>query len=150
MPAPFDGWYYRKPWVRQPGESPAFGIGGAESILSQQPRFAPDQALNPQNDVFDAPPAWSYNGPWASNMERLTQQALMASSLPGAQLQAVVRPPLPQIRLFPDREGFGDRTQPDIYDVISLDRVYMEPRVSWYSGSPAGYSGSSRNSLGSD
>jgi hypothetical protein len=83
-------------------------------------------------------------------MERLTQQALMASSLPGAQLQAVVRPPLPQIRLFPDREGFGDRTQPDIYDVISLDRVYMEPRVSWYSGSPAGYSGSSRNSLGSD
>lgn len=95
-------------------------------------------------------PKWGYNGPWASNMERLTQQALMAASMPGAQLQAQVRPPLPQIRLFPDRFGFGNRLQPDINDVISLDRVYTEPRVSWYSGSPAGYSGSSRDSLGSN
>jgi hypothetical protein len=95
-------------------------------------------------------PKYSYNGPWASNMERLTQQALMAMFIPGAQLQETVRPPLPQIRLFPDRFGFGDRAQPGIDDVISLDRAYNEPRISWYSGSPAGYSGSSRNSLGSN
>lgn len=92
-------------------------------------------------------PIWSYSGPWSSNMERLTQQALMAATIPGAQLQEMVRPPLPQIRLFPDRFGFGNRRQPDIDDVVSLDRVYTEPRISWYSGSPAGYSGSSRNSL---
>lgn len=106
---------------------------------------------NPSDDAYrDPQPKWTYNGPWASNMERLTQQALMAATMPGAQLQEAVRPPLPQIRLFPDRFGFGQRLQPDINDVISLDRVYTEPRVSWYSGSPAGYSGSSTNSLGSN
>jgi hypothetical protein len=117
----FDGRYdYTKPWVN-----------------------------TPQENVEQMPPRWSYNGPWASNMERLTQQALMANTMPAAQLQELVRPPLPQIRLFPDRFGFGVRLQPEIDDVISLDRVYTEPRVSWYSGSPAGYSGSSRNDLGS-
>jgi hypothetical protein len=107
-------------------------------------------ALNPYADTGEGlPRRSSYNGPWASNMERLTSQALMVAAMPGAELQQVVRPPLPQIRLFPDRFGFGVRQQPDIDDVVSLDRVYMEPRVSWYSGSPAGYSGSSTNSLGS-
>jgi hypothetical protein len=118
----FDGRYdYTKPWVN-----------------------------TPQENVEALPPKWSNNGPWASNMERLTQQALMAATLPGAVLQEQVRPPLPQIRLFPDRFGFGNRLQPDINDVVSLDRVYTEPRVSWYSGSPAGYSGSSRDRLGSN
>lgn len=113
-----DGRYdYTKPWVT-----------GTPAGDAQQPR-------------------WAYNGPWSSNMERLTQQALMAATIPGAELQEMVRPPLPQIRLFPDRFGFGERRQPDIDDVVSLDRVYTEPRISWYSGSPAGYSGSSRNSL---
>lgn len=83
-------------------------------------------------------------------MERLTQQALMVMTIPGAQLQQMVRPNLPQIHLFPDRFGFGVRTQPEIEDVVSIDRVYTEPRVSWYSGSPAGYSGSSTNSLGAN
>lgn len=94
-----------------------------------------------------APQRWTYNGPWSSNEERLTQQALMAATLPGRDLAELVRPNLPQIRLFPGRFGFGVRLQPDIDDVVSVDRVYTEPRVSWYSGSPAGYSGSSRNSL---
>jgi hypothetical protein len=95
-------------------------------------------------------PKWGYLGPWASNMERLTQQALMVATIPGVQIQDMVRPPLPQIQLFPDRYGYGDRTQPTIEDVISVDRVYMEPRISWYSGSPAGYSGTSRNDLGNN
>jgi hypothetical protein len=81
-------------------------------------------------------------------MERLTQQALMAATIPGEQIQEMVRPPLPQIRLFPNRFGWGERTQPTIEDVVSVDRVYTDPRISWYSGSPAGYSGSSRNDLG--
>lgn len=122
MPYTFDGRYdYTKPWV-----------------------------TNSPSEEDYAQPKWTYNGPWASNMERLTQQALMAATIPGAQLQQLVRPPLPQIRLFPDRFGFGERTQPEIDDVVSLDRVYQEPRISWYSGSPAGYSGSSRNSLESN
>lgn len=118
----FDGRYdYTHPWTKSPSD---------ETI-----------------DAKNSPATWTYNGPWSSNMERLTQQALLAATIPGRQLQDMVRPPLPQIRVFPDRFGYGTRTQPDIDDVVSLDRVYTEPRVSWYSGSPAGYSGSSRNSL---
>jgi hypothetical protein len=117
----FDGRYdYTKPWVDNPSDSG-------------------DEAADPQS--------WSFNGPWSSNMGKLTQQALLANTMPGAQLQQLVRPPLPQIQLFPPRFGFGPRPQIEIDDVISLDRVYTEPRVSWYSGSPSGYSGSSRNSL---
>jgi len=95
-------------------------------------------------------PNWTYNGPWSSNMERLTQQALMVATIPGVVLQEMVRPPLPQIQLFPPRFGWGERLQPSIDDVVSVDRNYVEPRVSWFSGSPAGYSGSSRNDLGAN
>lgn len=92
-------------------------------------------------------PRWSYQGPFATNEQRLSQQATIAMTLPGAELQTLVRPPLPQIRLFPDRFGYGERTQPTIDDVVSVDRVYTEPRVSWYSGGVGGYAGASRNSL---
>jgi hypothetical protein len=94
--------------------------------------------------------SWSYLGPWASNEERLTQQALVVATIPGYKIQELVRPNLPQIRLFPDRFGYGLRTQPEIDDVVSVDRVYTEPRVSWYSGGVGSYSGSSRNSLESN
>ena len=93
---------------------------------------------------------WQYNGPWSTNMERLTSQALMVMNIPGADIQAMVRPPLPQIRLFPDRMGYGDRSQPGIDDIVTIDRVYSEPRVSWYSGGPAGFGGTARNDLGSN
>jgi len=95
-------------------------------------------------------PRWTYNGPWSSNEERLTQQALAVALIPGAALQELVRPNLPQIQLLPPRFGYGNRTQPAIDDVVSVDRNYVEPRVSWYSGSAAGYSGSSRNDLGAN
>jgi hypothetical protein len=81
-------------------------------------------------------------------MERLTSQALMVMNIPGKDIQAMVRPPLPQIRLFPDRFGFGERPQPGIEDVVTIDRNYHEPRVSWFSGGVAGYGASSTNSLG--
>ena len=91
---------------------------------------------------------WQYQGPWATNMERLTQQALMVMNIPGADLQAMVRPPMPQIRLFPDRFGYGERPQPGIEDVVTVDRNYHEPRVSWFSGGVAGFSATARNDLG--
>jgi hypothetical protein len=67
--------------------------------------------------------------------------------MPGRVIQQKVRPPLPQIRLFPARFGYGERRQPEIDDVISVDREYTEPRVSWYSGGVGSYSGASRNAL---
>ena len=93
---------------------------------------------------------WTYAGPWSSNEERLTQQALAVMNIPGVQLQQMVRPPLPQIRLFPDRFGYGDRRQPEIDDVVTVDRNYVEPRVSWFSGGIGSYTGSSRNDLGAN
>jgi hypothetical protein len=98
----------------------------------------------------DGNPRWTYNGPWSSNEERLTQQALAVATIPGAKLQEIVRPNIPQIQLFPPRFGYGDRTQPEIDDVVSVDRNYVEPRVSWYSGGAGSYSGSSRNDLGAN
>lgn len=92
---------------------------------------------------------WQYNGPWATNMERLTSQALMVMNIPGADIQQMVRPPLPQIQLFPPRYGYPT-TQPGIEDVVTIDRNYVEPRISWYSGGVSGFSGSSRNSLGNN
>ncbi len=74
----------------------------------------------------------------------------MVATIPGAQIQQMVRPNLPQIRLFPDRFGYGERRQPEMDDIVSIDRNYVEPRVSWYSGGPAGYTGSSRNDLGAN
>lgn len=118
-----------KPWA-----------GPGESDARDSNRFAPTSAEA----------SWTYLGPWSSNEERLTQQALVVATIPGAKLQQMVRPNLPQIRLFPDRFGYGDREQPGIADVITIDRTYMEPRVSWYSGGIGSYSGSSRNSLAGD
>lgn len=92
---------------------------------------------------------WQYNGPWSSNMERLTSQALMIMNIPAEEISQMVRPPLPQIRLFPERYGY-DRRAVGIDDVITVDRNYVEPRTSWYSGGPAGYTGASRNTLGSE
>lgn len=92
---------------------------------------------------------YQYNGPWSTNAERLVSQALMVMNIPGQDIQAMVRPPLPQIRLFPDRYGFGEpRLQPGIEDVVTIDRVYSEPRVSWFSGGVAGYTAADRNALG--
>ena len=100
------------------------------------PGVAPEPAM----------PRWQYLGPFASNEERLTQQAIQANTLPGHELADIVRPPL-MINPFPPRYGYDQRV-PTIYDVMDVERSYTEPRVSWYSGSPAGYEGTSRNTLG--
>ena len=42
---------------------------------------------------------WQYNGPWSTNMERLTSQALMVMNIPGADIQAMVRPDRKSTRL---------------------------------------------------
>jgi hypothetical protein len=92
-------------------------------------------------------PRWSYLGPFASNQERLCQQAIAANTLPGSELLGIVRTPLPQVDLFPPRFGY-DPYVPGILDIIDVDRNYTEPRTAWFSGGPAGYEGSSRNALG--
>jgi hypothetical protein len=94
-----------------------------------------------------AEPNWNYLGPFSSNQERLTQQALAVATMTRRDIQRSVSAPLPQIRHNPDRFGYGDRTQPDIRDVISLDRAYQEQRSTWFSGADTNLTGSTRNSL---
>lgn len=93
-------------------------------------------------------PRWQFLGPFASNEERLTQQAIQSNLIPGAEIAALVRTPLPQVNLFPERFGY-DRTVPGILDIIDVNRMHQDPRVSWFSGGVAGYSGMSRNAFGS-
>lgn len=91
------------------------------------------------------PPAWAYLRPWASNEERLVQQNLEVQMLPNAEIQAIVRPPLPQIVLFPDRFA-PHPPQPDLMDVLDSSR---QVKVSdHFSGGPGSYSGSARNVQG--
>lgn len=93
-------------------------------------------------------PRWTYAGPGATHEEMLIQQSLDANTQPGEMLSETVRPPLPQIRMFPARYGY-DQTALTIDDIVNIDRIYREPRISWYSGTPAGYVGNSRNSMNS-
>jgi len=109
-------------------------------------RYDRTHAWVPQVSPKPLVPRWQYLGPFASNEERLTQQAVNAAVIPGAELAEMVRTPIPQINLFPERFGY-DRTIPGILDIIEVGRKYTDPRVSWFSGGVAGYSGASRNSL---
>lgn len=93
-----------------------------------------------------ATPAWSYMRPWASNEERLTQQAINAALVPGQQLQDLVRPPLPEVQLF--RPKFGYRVREiGIADVANVDRVFQANDD--FSGTTPGATGAPRNSWGS-
>lgn len=90
---------------------------------------------------------WQYLGPFASNEERLTQQAIQSVVLPGSDVADLAVPNLPQVRRMPPRFGYSQRV-PGILDIIEVSRRYDDPRVSWFSGGVAGYSGTSRNALG--
>lgn len=91
-------------------------------------------------------PRYSYLGPHGSNEERLVQQSLASMDIPAEEIQAVVRPPLPQIDPFPPRFGY-DRTVIGINDIINVDRNFPT-RVSWFSGGVSGFTGTSRDTLG--
>lgn len=120
MPNTADGRYDHKPWdAVQPG-----GIVAAPTSAEKN---------------------WNYLGPFSSNQERLTQQALTVATMSREEILRDVRPPLPQLRQFPGRFSVGASSQPTIEDVVSLDRDYNEPRANWFSGGDM--TGSSRNSL---
>lgn len=88
----------------------------------------------------------AYTRPGSANEERLIAQAIASIDYPGAALQELVRPPLPQIQQFPARTGYGPRKALGLVEVLGENRTY--PQSSAFSGGPASYSGSSVNSLG--
>lgn len=94
--------------------------------------------------AWSPPLRWTYAGPNATHEEQRVQEAISAATQDGQYLAATVRPPLPQIRLFPERFGY-DTTPLRIDDIVNLDRRYKDVRVSWFSGGPASFSGAPRN-----
>jgi len=85
-------------------------------------------------------------GPTYSAQELLVTSALRTAMLPGHEIVATVRPPLPQIQPFPPR--YGDVDYPDrqatIGEVLDVARSY--PNQRWnLSGGVAGWQGAARN-----
>ena len=112
----------------------------ADGVYNRRPWTAPTEAAYPPQE---------YIGPFQSNQERLLSQSLAAWSMSAAEIQEYVRPPLPQIQLFPARFGYTD-TEIGIEDLINLPRrIATTQRVeSDFSQTPNTQESSSTNSLG--
>lgn len=86
---------------------------------------------------------YDYMGPFASTQEALLTRAIRSVTLPAAMIQDLVRPPLPQIQLFPPRFGYRTR-QLSLMDVVNVDEEF-QPRRSDFTQSPGSFQGTSRN-----
>ena len=86
---------------------------------------------------------YDYMGPFESTQEALLTRAVRSVTMPAAMIQDLVRPPLPQIQLFPPRFGYRTR-ELGLMDVINVDEEFQPRRVD-FSQSPGSYSGTSRN-----
>lgn len=102
--------------------------------------------MDAQDGVYNRRP-WDYSGPFGSTQEMLVSQALSTITIPGAILSTAVRPPLPQIQLFPPRFGYRSR-QIGINDVINVDEVFQGPPMRT-NGVLPGAQGTERNAQGS-
>lgn len=92
-------------------------------------------------------PPQQYIGPFQSNAERLVSQSLAVNIMTGIELQTYVRPPLPQIKLFPDKYGY-ETSEIGVRDILQLSR-YSNQRVNPdFSQTAATTQSSSRNTLG--
>jgi hypothetical protein len=108
----------------------------ADGVYSRHPWTAPAEAAYPPQE---------YIGPFASNQERLVSQSLAVNTMRGPEIQALVRPPMPQIELFPDKYGYTTEEY-GIEDIIDL-RGRVNQRHD-YSGEATTTESTSRNTLG--
>jgi hypothetical protein len=113
----------------------------ADGVYNRRPWVAPPEAAYPPQE---------YIGPFASNQERLLSQSMAAWSMTAAEIQEFVRPPLPQIQLFPARFGYTEN-EIGIEDLVNMPRrIAATQRVeSDFSQTPNTTESSSRNTLGS-
>ena len=112
----------------------------ADGVYNRRPWVAPTEAAMPPQE---------YIGPFQSNQERLLSQSLATWSMSAAEIQEYVRPPLPQIQLFPARYGYTEN-EIGIEDIVDLPRrVATTQRVeSDFSQTPNTTESTSTNSLG--
>lgn len=110
----------------------------SDGVYARKPWIAPPEAAFPPQE---------YIGPFQSNQERLLSQSLAVNTMAGAEIQEFVRPPLPQIKMFPERFGYSE-VEIGIEDVIELPRRNQQRVESDFSQSPNTPQSSSRNTLG--
>lgn len=96
----------------------------------------------------DRLPAWSNARPWASKEEQFTTQAVAVALASSPEVQDTVRPPLPQVDLFPPRFGYRS-AQLGINEIVEVNEIYNAPSPSNFGGSVAGYQGAARNAWNS-
>lgn len=85
---------------------------------------------------------------WGNEIEeRLLDEALQVANIPGDYLRDKPAP-LPQVVAFRPREGYPSYQQRQIRieDIVDVNRIFTDPRINW-TGTPGGYSGTSRPSL---
>jgi hypothetical protein len=112
----------------------------ADGVYNRRPWVAPAEAAYPPQQ---------YIGPFQSNQERLLSQSLATWTMSGAEIQEYVRPPLPQVKLFPSRFGYTE-DEITIEDIVQMPRrTAATQRVeSDFSQTPNTQESSSTNSLG--
>lgn len=98
------------------------------------------------SDALDNGDVYLQAAPFYRNEERRIQQALVVATVPGAVLQAEVRPPLRQIQSFPPRFGYPsyEERQWSVDTVLNFPRSYHNQQDD-ISGGAAGIQSSARN-----
>ena len=86
---------------------------------------------------------YDYMGPFQNVQEAIMTRAIRSVTLPATMIQDLVRPVLPQVKLFPPRFGYRTRAL-GMRDVMNVDEEFQPTRTD-FSQSPAGYQGTSRN-----
>lgn len=86
---------------------------------------------------------YDYMGPFANAQEAFMVRALRAATMPAALLQDIVRPPLPQVQLFPPRYGYRTR-ELGVMDVLDVNNEFQPTRVD-FTGEKGAYQGTARN-----
>ena len=86
---------------------------------------------------------YDYMGPFANAQEAFMVKAIRAATMPAALLQDLVRPPLPQVQLFPPRFGYRTR-ELGILDVMDVNQEFQPTRVD-FTREPGAYQGTARN-----
>ena len=86
---------------------------------------------------------YDFMGPFANAQEAAMARALKSNTMPALLLPDLIRPPLPQVQLFPPKFGYRTR-ELGIMDVMDVNETFQPTRVD-FTREPGGYQGTARN-----
>jgi hypothetical protein len=86
---------------------------------------------------------YDYMGPFANLQEALMARALKSVTVPAQLIPDIVRPPLPNLQMFPPRYGYRTR-ELGIMDVMDVNDEFQPTRTD-FTREPGGYQGTARN-----